>query len=82
MMFGYATNETRNMLFGTWLFQETELDGKENEIPYLRPDAKSQPGSMVDDNKPTRIDVIEFWLNMMMKKNHALKSIDPWFLNN
>ena len=65
MMFGYATNETENFMplaldLSHKLLQELAILRRENnEITYLRPDAKSQVTlEYSDDNKPTRIDAI------------------------
>ncbi|RZJ69884.1 methionine adenosyltransferase [Flavobacterium sp.] len=65
MMFGYATNETQDFMplaldLSHKLLQElAELRRENNEIPYLRPDAKSQVTLEYDDNnKPSRIDAI------------------------
>ncbi|MDD5149581.1 MAG: methionine adenosyltransferase [Flavobacterium sp.] len=65
MMFGYATNETENFMplaldLSHKLLQELAVIRRENnEITYLRPDAKSQVTLEYDDNnKPTRIDAI------------------------
>lgn len=65
MMFGYATNETADFMplalnLSHKLLQElAELRRENNEITYLRPDAKSQVTLEYDDNnKPVRIDAI------------------------
>jgi S-adenosylmethionine synthetase len=65
MMFGYATNETENLMplaldLSHKLLQELAVLRRENnEITYLRPDAKSQVTlEYDDDNKPSRIDAI------------------------
>ncbi len=65
MMFGYATNETEDYMplaldLSHKLLQELAVLRRENnEIKYLRPDAKSQVTLEYDDNnKPTRIDAI------------------------
>ena len=65
MMFGYATNETKDYMplaldLSHKLLQELALLRRENkEITYLRPDAKSQVTLEYDDNnKPVRIDAI------------------------
>ena len=65
MMFGYATNETENYMplaldLSHKLLQELAVLRRENnEITYLRPDAKSQVTlEYSDDNKPTRIEAI------------------------
>jgi len=64
MMFGYATNETENYMplaldLAHSLLMELADIRRENTIPYLRPDAKSQVTIEYDDNgKPNRIDTI------------------------
>ncbi|MBB2150027.1 methionine adenosyltransferase [Pedobacter gandavensis] len=65
MMFGYATNETEDYMplaldLSHKLLQElAELRRENNEITYLRPDAKSQVTlEYNDNNKPVRIDAI------------------------
>ncbi len=65
MMFGYATNETENYmplaldLSHAILSELANLRRENNEIKYLRPDAKSQVTlEYSDDNKPVRIDAI------------------------
>jgi S-adenosylmethionine synthetase len=65
MMFGYATNETQNYmplaldLSHALLIELANLRRENNEIKYLRPDAKSQLTlEYSDDNKPVRIDAI------------------------
>ena len=65
MMFGFATNETENymplpLMLAHLLLQElAEMRRENNEIKYLRPDAKSQVTiEYSDDHKPVRIDTI------------------------
>jgi S-adenosylmethionine synthetase len=65
MMFGYATNETDNYMplaldLSHKLLEElAALRRENNEIKYLRPDAKSQVTiEYSDDHKPSRIDTI------------------------
>jgi S-adenosylmethionine synthetase len=65
MMFGYATNETDNYmplsldLSLMLLVDLAELRRDEKDIPYLRPDSKSQVTIQYsDDNKPERIEAI------------------------
>ena len=65
MMFGYATNETANYmplaldLAHTILKELSAIRRENNEITYLRPDAKSQVTiEYSDDHKPIRIDSI------------------------
>jgi S-adenosylmethionine synthetase len=65
MMFGYATNETEDYmplaldLSHRLLLELAALRRENNEITYLRPDAKAQVTiEYSDDNKPQRIDTI------------------------
>jgi S-adenosylmethionine synthetase len=65
MMFGYATNETDNMMplpldIAHLLLRELSKIRREGKLmKYLRPDAKSQVTiEYSDDNKPVRIDAI------------------------
>lgn len=65
MMFGYAINETDDYMplalniAHKILIELAELRRENNEIKYLRPDAKSQVTlEYTDDNKPIRIDAI------------------------
>jgi S-adenosylmethionine synthetase len=66
MMFGYATNETENLmplaldLAHKILIELADIRREKNsKMPYLRPDAKSQVTIEYDDNdKPIRIDTI------------------------
>ena len=65
MMFGYATKETDNYMplaldiAHALLIELAALRRENNEIKYLRPDAKSQVTLEYDDNnQPQRIDAI------------------------
>ena len=65
MMFGYATNETENYmplaldLAHYILLELAAVRREDNEIKYLRPDAKSQVTLEYDDNNhPIRIEAI------------------------
>jgi S-adenosylmethionine synthetase len=65
MMFGYATNETENLMplaldiAHALLIELANIRRENSEITYLRPDAKSQVTlEYSDDNKPQRIDAI------------------------
>jgi S-adenosylmethionine synthetase len=65
MMFGYATDETENYmplaleLSHRLLIELAKLRRENNDITYLRPDAKSQVTiEYSDDNVPERIDAI------------------------
>ena len=60
MMFGYATNETSEMLpvpiaFSHRLLERFEALRKDGSIDYLRPDAKAQVSVQYDKGKPQRI---------------------------
>ena len=65
IMFGYASNETDNYmplaldLAHRLLYELAELRRENNDITYLRPDAKSQVTlEYSDDHRPQRIDTI------------------------
>ncbi len=65
MMFGYASKETANFMplgleiAHKILFELAEMRREGHEIPYLRPDSKSQVTIEYDDeNHPQRIDSI------------------------
>ena len=65
MMFGYATNETKNYmplaldLANNLLIELAAIRRENKQIKYLRPDAKSQVTlEYSDDNKPLRIEAI------------------------
>tara|TARA_B100001175_G_scaffold317687_1_gene335754 strand:- start:3036 stop:4289 length:1254 start_codon:yes stop_codon:yes gene_type:complete len=65
IMFGYATNETKNYMplaldISSKILQELALLRRENdEIKYLRPDSKSQVTiEYSDENKPNKIKTI------------------------
>ncbi|MBD1429296.1 MULTISPECIES: methionine adenosyltransferase [Sphingobacterium] len=91
IMFGYASNETENYmplaldLSHRLLYELAALRRENNEIKYLRPDAKSQVTlEYSDDHKPQRIDTIvistqhdEFDTepNMLVKITEDIKNI-------
>lgn len=65
MMFGYATNESENYmplaldLSHRILIELSKIRKRGKEMPYLRPDSKSQVTIEYDDNnRPIRIDTI------------------------
>ena len=65
MMFGYACNETKNLmpisldLAHALLIELAEIRREGKEMTYLRPDSKSQVTiEYGDDNKPMRVDTI------------------------
>jgi len=60
MMFGYATNETEELMpapvaFSHRLLRELERCRRDNSLAYLRPDAKSQVSVEYAGGKPRRI---------------------------
>ncbi|MFO7256098.1 MAG: methionine adenosyltransferase [Bacteroidota bacterium] len=90
MMFGYATNETDNYMplpleIAHLLLRELAALRRENkEMPYLRPDAKSQVTiEYGDDNKPLRIDaiVLSTQHDEFAKDNVMLKKIKEDVIN-
>jgi len=62
-MFGYATNETEELmpmpiLFAHKLIQKLSQVRRDQSLPWVRPDGKSQVSVRYEDNKPTRIETI------------------------
>ena len=63
MMFGYASNETPEMMPATILWSHQLLQfftalRKNGEIPYLRPDSKSQVSVRYEDGMPKEITAV------------------------
>lgn len=63
MMFGYATNETPELmpmpiLLAHRLVQKVSEVRKNGKLPYLRPDVKSQVTIEYNNGKPERVDTI------------------------
>ena len=63
MMFGYACNETDVLMpapitYAHRLVQKQSSVRKSGELPWLRPDAKSQVTFVYEDGKPSRLDTV------------------------
>ncbi len=63
MMFGYATNETKELmpmpiLLAHKLVQHMAELRKSKKLPYLRPDSKSQVSVRYENGKPVSIDTV------------------------
>ena len=63
MMFGYACNETESLMpapitFAHAILRTAAALRKIGEIPWLRPDAKSQVTVLYEDGKPASIDTV------------------------
>ena len=63
LMFGYATNETKELmpmpiLLAHKLIQKLSEVRRDKTLPWVRPDGKSQVSVRYEDNKPTKIETI------------------------
>ena len=63
LMFGYATNETEELmpmpiLLAHKLIQKLSEVRRNKTIPWVRPDGKSQVSVRYEDNKPTKIETV------------------------
>ncbi len=63
LMFGYATNETKELmpmpiLFAHKLIQKLSQVRRDKTLPWVRPDGKSQVSVRYEDNKPTKIETV------------------------
>ncbi len=63
MMFGYACNETRELMpmpimFAHRLTHALTDARRSGRLPFLRPDGKSQVSVVYEDGKPVRVDTI------------------------
>ncbi len=63
LMFGYATNETKELmpmpiLLAHKLIQKLSEVRRDKTLPWVRPDGKSQVSVRYEDNKPIKIETI------------------------
>jgi len=63
LMFGYATNETEELmpmpiLLAHKLIQKLSEVRRNKTLPWVRPDGKSQVSIRYEDNKPTKIETV------------------------
>ncbi|MFL2546940.1 MAG: methionine adenosyltransferase [Candidatus Rariloculaceae bacterium] len=63
LMFGYASNETEMLMpapimFSHQLVERQAIVRKSGELPWLRPDAKSQVTFRYEDERPVSIDAV------------------------
>ncbi|RUO30180.1 methionine adenosyltransferase [Aliidiomarina sanyensis] len=62
LMFGYATNETEALMPAPIMYAhklvQRQAEVRRGELPWLRPDAKSQLTFIYEDGKPVGIDAI------------------------
>ena len=63
LMFGYATNETEELmpmpiLLAHKLIQKLSEVRRDKTLPWVRPDGKSQVSVRYEDNKPTKIETV------------------------
>jgi S-adenosylmethionine synthetase len=63
LMFGYASNETKELmpmpiLLSHQLTKKMAEVRKSGQIPFLRPDSKSQVTVLYEDNKPVKVDTV------------------------
>jgi len=63
LMFGYATNETEELmpmpiLLAHKLIQKLSEVRRDDTLPWIRPDGKSQVSVKYEDNKPTKIETV------------------------
>lgn len=63
MMFGYACNETRELMpmpimFAHRLTRAMAKARRNRKLPFLRPDGKSQVSVLYENDKPVRVDTV------------------------
>lgn len=63
MMFGYACNETRELMpmpimFAHRLTRAMAAARRNRKLPFLRPDGKSQVSVLYENGKPSRVDTV------------------------
>ena len=63
MMFGYATNETKELMPATIMYSHAMLEHfaklrRKGVLPFLRPDSKGQISVVYEDGKPLSIETV------------------------
>ena len=63
MMFGYATNETKELMPATIMYSHSLLEHfaklrRKGVLPFLRPDSKGQISVVYEDGKPLSIETV------------------------
>jgi len=82
LMFGYATNETRDMMpaaiyYSHRLVEQQAKVRKQGRLPWLRPDAKSQVTLRYENGKAVAIDavVLSTQHNPDVKQKHLVEAV-------
>ncbi len=83
IMYGYATNETENFMplpidLAHKLTNKLEQVRKENILPYLLPDAKSQVTVEYKNWKPLRVDTVV--ISNQHRESVDLETLKKWIL--
>ena len=83
IMYGYATNETENFMplpidLAHKLTNKLEQVRKENILPYLLPDAKSQVTVEYENWKPLRVDTVI--ISNQHRESVDLETLKKWIL--
>ncbi len=84
MMFGYAVNETPELMPATVQYSHRILQTlakarKEGAVPYLRPDAKGQVTAEYQNGKMTRVDAVV--VSTMHSPEVSLQELEKFVIN-